>query len=220
MSTINEAMRNRHSVRSYSDRKIEKEKVDELRKAIDECNRSSGLNIQLVTEEPTAFDSFMAHYGKFSGVRNYIAMVGKKGEDEKIGYYGEKLVLLAQSMGLNTCWVALTFSKRKAGCKVGSGEKLLCAIALGYGNTQGVEHKSKPMTDLCKVQGDMPGWFKDGMEAAMLAPTAMNQQKFLFTLDGEKATAEKTGGMYSLVDLGIVKYHFEVGSGKEGLFKL
>ena len=76
------------------------------------------------------------------------------------------------------------------------------------------------MTDLCKVQGEMPGWFKDGMEAAMLAPTAMNQQKFLFTLDGEKVTAEKTGGMYSLVDLGIVKYHFEVGSGKEGLFKL
>lgn len=220
MSTIEEDIRKRHSVRSYSDRAIEKDKIEELRKAVDECNRVGGLSIQLVTDEPKAFDSFMAHYGKFSGVRNYIALVGKKGEDERIGYYGEKLVLLAQSMGLNTCWVALTFSKRKAGCRVGPGEKLLCAISLGYGNTQGVAHTSKRTEELCKVQGEMPDWFRDGMEAVRLAPTAMNQQKFVFTLEGEKVTAERTGGMYSLVDLGIVKYHFEVGSGKEGLFGL
>ena len=76
------------------------------------------------------------------------------------------------------------------------------------------------MSELCRVQGDMPEWFRNGMEAAMLAPTAVNQQKFLFTLDDDIVTAERTGGMYSLVDLGIVKYHFEIGSGKEGLFKL
>lgn len=220
MSTIGEAIEGRHSVRSYDDKAIEREKIEELRRAVDECNKAGGLNIQLVTDEPRAFDSFMAHYGKFSGVRNYIALVGRKGENERLGYYGEKLVLLAQSMGLNTCWVALTFSKRKAGCRVGSGEKLLCAIALGYGNTQGVAHTSKGTEDLCKVQGEMPGWFRDGMEAVKLAPTAMNQQKFMFTLEGEKVTAERTGGPYSLVDLGIVKYHFEVGSGKEGLFGL
>ncbi len=220
MNTIKEAIEGRHSVRSYNDKAIEREKIEELRRAVDECNKAGGLNIQLVTDEPRAFDSFMAHYGKFSGVRNYIALVGRKGEDERLGYYGEKLVLLAQSMGLNTCWVALTFSKRKAGCRVGSGEKLLCAIALGYGNTQGVAHTSKGTEDLCRVQGEMPGWFRDGMEAVKLAPTAMNQQKFIFTLEGEKVTAERTGGPYSLVDLGIVKYHFEVGSGKEGLFGL
>lgn len=220
MNTIKEAIEGRHSVRSYNDKAIEREKIEELRRAVDECNKAGGLNIQLVTDEPRAFDSFMAHYGKFSGVRNYIALVGRKGEDERLGYYGEKLVLLAQSMGLNTCWVALTFSKRKAGCRVGSGEKLLCAIALGYGNTQGVAHTSKGTEDLCRVQGEMPGWFRDGMEAVKLAPTAMNQQKFMFTLEGEKVTAERTGGPYSLVDLGIVKYHFEVGSGKESLFGL
>ena len=97
---------------------------------------------------------------------------------------------------------------------------LFCVIAIGYGKTGGVEHRSRPMSELCRVQGDMPEWFRKGMEAAMLAPTAVNQQKFLFTLDNDTVTAERTGGMYSLVDLGIVKYHFEVGSGKEGLFRL
>lgn len=216
----NEAIRERHSVRSYEDRAIDKDKIEVLEKEIAECNRLGGLDIQLVTDEPRAFDSFMAHYGKFSGVRNYIAMVGKKGEDERIGYYGERLVLLAQTLGLNTCWVALTFSKRKTGCRIGPGEKLFCVIAIGYGRTEGVEHRSKPMSELCRVQGDMPEWFRNGMEAAMLAPTAVNQQKFLFTLDNDTVTAERTGGMYSLVDLGIVKYHFEIGSGREGLFKL
>ena len=220
MSSINEAIRARHSVRSYNERGIEEDKVDELRRAIDECNRASGLNIQLMTDEPHAFDCFMAHYGKFSGVRNYIAMVGRKGEDERIGYYGEKLVLLAQTMGLNTCWVALTFSKRKTGCRIGPGEKILCVIAIGYGSTQGVEHRGKPMSELCKVNSDMPDWFENGMEAAMLAPTAVNQQKFLFTLNGDEVTAKATGGVYSRIDLGIVKYHFEVGSGREGLFGL
>lgn len=216
----NEAIRERHSVRSYEDRAIDKDKIEVLEKEIAECNRLGGLDIQLVTDEPRAFDSFMAHYGKFSGVRNYIAMVGKKGEDERIGYYGERLVLLAQTLGLNTCWVALTFSKRKTGCKIGPDGKLFCVIAIGYGRTEGVEHRSRPMSELCRVQGDMPEWFRKGMEATMLAPTAVNQQKFLFTLDNDTVTAERTGGMYSLVDLGIVKYHFEIGSGREGLFKL
>lgn len=216
----NEAIRERHSVRGYEDRRIEEDKIEVLEREIAECNRLGGLDIQLVTDEPRAFDSFMAHYGKFSGVRNYIAMVGKKGEDERIGYYGERLVLLAQKLGLNTCWVALTFSKRKTGCRIGPDGKLFCVIAIGYGKTGGVEHRSRPMSELCRVQGDMPEWFRNGMEAAMLAPTAVNQQKFLFTLDNDTVTAERTGGMYSLVDLGIVKYHFEVGSGKDGLFKL
>ena len=215
-----EAIRERHSVRSYEDRAIDEDKIEVLEREIAECNRLGGLDIQLVTDEPRAFDSFMAHYGKFSGVRNYIAMVGKKGEDERIGYYGERLVLLAQTLGLNTCWVALTFSKRKTGCRIGPDGKLFCVIAIGYGKTEGVEHRSRPMSELCRVQGDMPEWFRNGMEAAMLAPTAVNQQKFLFTLDNDTVTAERTGGMYSLVDLGIVKYHFEIGSGREGLFKL
>lgn len=210
------AIRERHAVRSYEDRAIEGEVKKELLSFIWQCNRESGLHMQLVTDEPRAFDGFMAHYGKFSGVKNYIAMVGKKGADleETCGYYGEKVVLKAQELGLNTCWVALTYSKVKNAFQVENGEKLCCVIAIGYGTTQGASHKVKGIEELSETQGDMPQWFRNGMEAAQLAPTAMNQQKFTLMLNGNRVSAKAGKGFYTKLDLGIVKYHFEVGAGE------
>ena len=131
---IMEAMKQRHSVRQYTDQRIEKEAAEKLQREIDACNKESGLHIQLVTGEPKAFDGFMAHYGKFSGVKNYIALIGKKGPklEETCGYYGERLVLLAQQLGLNSCWVAMTYSKIKGAYEVKVGEKLCCVISIGY----------------------------------------------------------------------------------------
>lgn len=218
MNDLFEAMQNRHSVRSYDDRPIPEEILKTLRTEIQTCNSEYGLNIQLVTDEPQAFSGMMAHYGSFRGVKNYIALIGPKGPDldEKLGYYGERIVLEAQRLGLNTCWVALTFSKGKTRHLIGKGEKLVCVISLGYGTTQGVPHKNKPMEKLCAVQGTVPQWFQRGMDAVLLAPTATNQQKFRFSLIGDgKVKAESTGGFYSKVDLGIVKYHFEIGAGKD-----
>lgn len=211
-------MRERHSVRSYEDRAIDGGAKEELLSFIGQCNQESGLQMQLVTDEPQAFDSFMAHYGKFSGVKNYIALVGKKGVDleEKCGYYGERVVLKAQQMGLNTCWVALTYSKVKSAFHIGEGEKLCCVIAIGYGTTQGISHQVKPIDALCVTEGDMPQWFRSGMEAAQLAPTAMNQQKFMFTLKGNQVSAKAGRGFYTKLDLGIVKCHFEIGAGRSG----
>lgn len=210
------AMREHHSVRSYLDKPIEGEVRAALEAAIAECNAEGGIHLQLVTDESLAFGGFMAKYGKFSRVRNYIACVGPKGPelDEKLGYYGQRVALLAQSLGLNSCWVALTFSKGKCAAQVGPGEKLACVIALGYGATQGAGHKVKAAQEVSSAAADAPQWFADGVEAALLAPTAMNQQKFMLTLDGERVRAEATGGFYSKVDLGIVKYHFELGASK------
>lgn len=212
---LSEAMRNRHSVRSYTDRKIDIEAENELRKLIEEYNKESGLNIQLITNEPEAFDSKMAHYGNFKGCKNYIALIGQKNNDEKCGYYGERLVLKAQQLGLNTCWVAMTYNKSKVPYKKEKNEKLHIVISLGYGQTQGVPHKSKPMNQLCRVSGEMPQWFENGMKAAMLAPTAMNQQKFLIELKKDKVSAKALFGFYSKIDLGIVKCHFEIGAEKD-----
>lgn len=212
-----EAMEKRHSVRSYEDRKIEGEVKKNLQKLIEVCNAESGLHMQLVTDEPKAFDGFMAHYGNFSGVRNYIAMVGKKepGLEEKCGYYGEKLVLYAQQLGLNTCWVALTYSKTKGAFEIGAGEKLCLVISIGYGKTQGNAHKSKTVEAVSNGAGNAPEWFTKGVQAALLAPTAMNQQKFTFSLEGNQVSAKPGIGFYSKIDLGIAKYHFEIGSGKD-----
>lgn len=217
---LKEAILNRHSVRSYLDRPIEKDTADKLSEIIDRCNEESGLHIQLVLNEPKAFDSAMAHYGNFKGVSNYIALIGRKGPDldEKCGYYGEKVVLEAQRLGLNTCWVAMTYKRIPSAFKVDKGEKLTVVIALGYGATQGVRHRSKLITDVSNCTDDSPEWFRKGVEAALLAPTAVNQQKFFFSLAGESVEAKAGLAFYAKMDLGIAKYHFEIGSGRTDIW--
>lgn len=211
---IIELMKERHSVRQYTDKKIEKEKREVLNALIVKINQKAGLHIQIIYDEPKCFNSMMAHYGKFDGVNNYIALVGKKSKsDESLGYYGEQIVLKAQELGLNTCWVAMTHGKSKA--QIDKGEKLVCLISLGYGKTAGVVHKSKKLSEVCNYKKDMPEWFLSGMEAALLAPTAMNRQKFYFELLPDNSIKITCGkGLYTKLDLGIVKYHFEVVSGK------
>ena len=222
-----EAIRERHAVRKYQERPIEAEKVQQIKQLIDECNRESGLHIQLVTNEPLAFSTGVFKYGQFSGVMNYLVLAGpKKGDDvkEKIGYYGQKIVLLMQTLGLNTCWVALTFKNIKDAYELRDGEELKLVVACGYGETNGVQHpQKKTMEDLCKDElsqqnQSLPDWFRQGMEAAMLAPTAMNQQKFVFTLlDNNKVRAKAKFDLFgnAAYDLGIVECNFEIGAGKE-----
>lgn len=214
--TITEAMNKRHSVRRYTDKPIEKEKIEALQKAIAEINAETGMNIQIFTDEPNAFTGAMASYGHFENVRNYFAVVCENGRSEAVGYYGEKLVLLAQQLGLNTCWVALTYNKSKTKVVCNKGEKLQIVISLGYGQYQGKEHQSKPVESLYECKGETPEWFMDGVKAALTAPTAMNQQKFKLIYKGEnKVKAKALPGVYTKMDLGIIKYHFELGAGKE-----
>ena len=183
--TLQEAITARHSVRKYIDKEIPADIVTALQDKIAEYNKVGNLNIQLVLNETRAFTGMLS-YGSFSGVRNYFVMVGKKGADldERVGYYGEQLVLLAQTLGLNTCWVGLSYRKVPEAYNVGKDEKLACMIALGYGETQGVSHKIKTIEQVSNASVLTPAWFKRGVEAALLAPTAVNQQKFSFEYVG------------------------------------
>ena len=220
--TLQEAITARHSVRMYIDKEIPVDIVTVLQDKIAEYNKVGNLNIQLVMNETRAFTGMLS-YGTFSGVKNYFVMVGKKGDglDERVGYYGEQLVLLSQTLGLNTCWVGLSYRKVPEAYNVGKDEKLACMIALGYGETQGVSHKIKTVEQVSNASDLTPAWFKRGVEAALLAPTAVNQQKFSFEYVGmsnnrHQVRAKKGFSMigYTQMDLGIAKYHFEVGAGK------
>ena len=221
--TLQEAITARHSVRKYIDKEIPADIVTVLQDKIAEYNKVGNLNIQLVLNETRAFTGMLS-YGSFSGVRNYFVMVGKKGADldERVGYYGEQLVLLAQTLGLNTCWVGLSYRKVPEAYNVGKDEKLACMIALGYGETQGVNHKIKTIEQVSNASDLTPAWFKRGVEAALLAPTAVNQQKFSFEYVGMSnnrhlVRAKKGFSMigYTQMDLGIAKYHFEIGAGTD-----
>ena len=137
---IIEAIESRHSVRSFSEKMPEKDILIQLEEEIKKINEKNALHFQVVPGEEKAFSGFMARYGKFSGVKNYIAVAGKN-----------------------------SFS-------------------------------------------ELPDWFERGVKAALLAPTAMNQQKFKFCLDGTKVTLKKGRGFETKIDFGIVKYHFEAAA--------
>ena len=222
--TIQEAIEARHSVRAYKDQPLSEEIVKVLEDEIVKLNNEGQLHIQLTCNEPKAFQGTMAKYGKFRNANNYLVMAGKKADDldERIGYYGEHLVLLAQTLGLNTCWVGLSYSKVPGTYELGKDEKIACYIAIGYGETQGVGHKIKTVEQVSNASDITPSWFKKGVEAALLAPTAVNQQKFSFEYVGisnnhHQVRAKKGFSMigYTQMDLGIAKYHFEIGAGKD-----
>lgn len=227
IATLQQAMERRHSVRSYTSEPVSASDRAALQAEIGRCNAEGGLAIKLACDEPKAFDSLLAHYGKFTNVRNYLVLAGPDAPDldERCGYYGERLVLLAQALGLNTCWVALTFKKRLVKKAVEPGTKLGLVVALGHGAAQGTARKSKGADEVSSTAPGVeehPSWFDAGVAAALLAPTAMNQQGFeIELLEGFSAdqkplvSLRSTGGPYSAVDLGIVKLHFELGAGTE-----
>jgi len=213
--TVLDAIKSRHSVRRYQDIPLDPVTVAQLQHDIDQCNQKYNLHIQLITEEPSAFNSLMGKLGKFSGVRNYIALVGMKNDpalEEKLGWCGEKLVLKAQCLGLNTCWVYMTYSKGKAAIELTSGEKLVCVVALGYGQTRGKAPKRKPTTDLFSAPEPIPDWFIQGVKAARRAPTAMNQQNFHFSMLDDNQVHLESKGSCAKLNAGILKYHFEAGA--------
>lgn len=278
-----EAMEQRHAIRAYTDEPVDQAILDILRAEIDACNQESGLHIQMAAGLDDAFLGLKTHYGRFTGVHNAIALIGRAerggaaddamvdagGHDtatepaagvaesgsaaiatpnnaataawhkstavdeaatdpseialqERVGYYGERVALRAVQLGLETSWAVLDdadAAEHPWWC-LHPGEKIVWVLAFGHGARPGGRRRSKPIEELCRVPDGMamPDWFRAGMEAAMLAPTSLSQQPFLFTLheDGT-VSAEATEGLFAHVGLGCAKYHFEVGAGRENV---
>ena len=277
-----EAMEQRHAIRAYTDEPVDQAILDILRAEIDACNQESGLHIQMAAGLDDAFLGLKTHYGRFTGVHNAIALIGRavhddasdgviagvRGHDattetatglagagkmtdttqngmttawhkaaaadeaatdpgeialqERVGYYGERLALRAVQLGLETSWAVLDdadTAEHPWWC-LHPGEKIVWMLAFGHGARPGGRRRSKPIEELCRIPDGMamPDWFRAGMEAAMLAPTSLSQQPFLFTLhkDGT-VSAEAMEGLFAHVGLGCAKYHFEVGAGRENV---
>lgn len=216
MMTELEAIKTRHAVRNYQEIPLSQEVIDALQKEIEQCNQNSPLHFQLVTENEGAFKSFIPLFGRFKNVKNYIALVAKKQGNfyETCGYYGALVMIKAQQIGLNSCWVTSTYNGKKCQVSLTPNEELVGVIAIGYGKNKGTPHKSKKMESLCKPCNSE--WFKNGMNAAVLAPTGLNKQNFFIEANGETVSIRPTDDRtMSKIDVGIVKYHFEAGAGKE-----
>ena len=215
MSEI-DAIKERHSVRNYEAKKIEADKVEKIRAKIEELNKEGNLHLQFMEDAGKTYTKLFNKVAGLGSAPSVIACVGIDDEtlEQRVGYYGEKLVLFIQELGLNTCWAG-TFNQKNIGAEVGNNEKLVISIAVGYGKDKGKPHKSKSPEQVIEAKGDRPYWFNKGVDMALLAPTAINQQKFTIRLnEDESVDFVDKGGIFSQVDLGIVRCHFEIGAEK------
>lgn len=211
-----EAIKVRHSVRQYKPDRIEEDKVKALKAKIEELNLAGDLHLQFVEDAGKTYNRLINRASGLGSAPSVIACVGKEADDleRRVGYYGEKLVLFAQQLGLNTCWTG-TFNRKNTDADIPEDCRLVICIAIGYGRDGGKVRKSKSAAQVSEAAGERPEWFDKGVEAALLAPTAINQQKFMIRLGAdENVEFIDKGGVLSQVDIGIVKCHFEIGSGR------
>lgn len=214
-----EVMKQRHSVRKFTDKSLSESIVNELITQISLVNQMGDLSIELITNEPKAFGSMIRTFGRIKNCRNYLVVKGKNDDflDWKAGLYGERIVLKAQELGLNSCWVAGGFKQVEGTFTVRTDERVVCYILLGYGENNGISHKTKSFDEVVRQvkYESAPLWFKRGIEAALLAPTAMNKQDFVFAIDADNeeiALVISNGSKYSTLDCGIAASHFELAS--------
>ncbi len=214
--TVKEAMKERHMVRKYMDKPIPGDLAEKLNARITENNQTYNLSLSLVTGNADGLGALAKVLGK--GVNNYIVLAGPDSADldEKLGYCGADMILYAQTLGLNSWWVGGMYNAKGARKNMNSGAvRINGVLAIGYGQTQGVPHKSKAAEEIGSYKGTAPQWFIDGVDALLLAPTALNKQAFKVRGDGNKVRLTCDSGHFAGVDLGIGKYHFEVGAGKD-----
>ena len=225
--TLLEAIDIRRSRRKYLPDPIDEKTREKLQALAREYSAKSGARIELVFDNGEAFDGLRKTYGMLTGVRNYAGLIAHKDDREaaeRLGYYGELLMLHAVSMGLGTCWVGGSFDRGSCPFILTECEEIVCTIALGVTNERNsprerffyaaTHRKPKTAEQMMSADAPVPDWFLAGMRAVEKAPSAVNRQPVLFSYKNGAVTAglEKVSTS-SLLDLGIAKLHFELGAG-------
>ena len=228
MTNLIEAIETRRSRRKYLPIALDSASAKTLQKLISDITGKEQLKMQLIIDDGNAFDGFKKSYGMFSGVRNYIALVGDRADVlsmEKFGYYGEQLVLQATALGLGTCWVGGTFDRKSCPIKLDENESIVCAITVGATSPElskkeklirwTIHRKSKTAEQMYTSDGSEPDWFRSGIKAVQKAPSAVNRQPVIFAYDAGIITASVQDITVEGIafDLGIAKLHFEIGAG-------
>ena len=212
--TIKEAMKERHMVRKYVDKEIPEDVVLKLNERIEQNNDKYNLSIKLMLNNDKAVNSIIKLL-LAKGVKNYIILAGNESDDlaELLGYSSADIMLYAQTLGLNTWYVGGTFNRGVS--KYVPNKKVIGIVAIGYGVNNGEPHKSKTIEEVSCYDGNMPNWFKEGIEASLLAPTALNKQDYKIIGKGNNVKIEIDNGIFTGANKGLIKYHFELGAGKE-----
>ena len=233
-----EAMKSRVSCRAYASKPVEEEKISELKGLVDQMNQESGLSMQFYGSNGKT--ELKLNGAMFTGpVYWYAVLVG--GDDpesaEKIGYYGEKLVMRATELGLGTCWVGGTYDKDSIRAQLLSDQKVWDVIPIGYPLDK-VPFKQKMIRERIRSKNtslkdffesdvpfeQIPKWIRICGQAVLDGPSAVNGQpiRCIYRKDDThtgriELQVCKANHGFEYNDLGIAKYQFEYAAKAQGI---
>ncbi|MBQ3338591.1 MAG: nitroreductase family protein [Atopobiaceae bacterium] len=228
---IMQAIDTRISCRAYDGREVEAEKLDQLEACIAECNAAANVRMALMRPADGGADLRLAK-AMFAGQPStYIAYVSATDEEsrDRLGYYGEKVILLATQLGLGTCWVAGTYDRASAHVSLEPGEELYAVVPVGYPAPKtplkqrtvraALRKRDKKPTDIYAGYNDASAAVRAAIDAVIKGPSAVNGQPWVFidTPGGIAATLPSVKSGIELLDLGIAKLHFELGAASAGV---
>ncbi|MFA5079663.1 MAG: nitroreductase family protein [Dehalococcoidia bacterium] len=200
----------------------------------------SGVRVEFIAEPPDdVFANAVGFYGNIKGAPAFLAFIGDGSDpnvQEKMGYTGEAAILEATALGLGTCWVALTYNARrvKSLIKLEKNEEIICVSPIGYTVDKwsfeekvfsgfGSNHQRRPLQSMVSglPAAQRPDWAKAAVEAARLAPSAMNRQPWDFRVEEDSITVSAKGrgpefNVAMRLDCGIAMLHIELGALSRG----
>ncbi|GKX67307.1 nitroreductase family protein [Inconstantimicrobium mannanitabidum] len=112
---LEQIVKNRTSIRTYTNEPISQDIKDKINKYINQLSGpfSAKTRVKLLESDLATDDVKLGTYGIIKGAKSYLGVAVEKGDLdlEQLGYEFEKLVLYVTSLGLGTCWLGGTFNK-------------------------------------------------------------------------------------------------------------
>ena len=233
----------RRARRRYNPAALEPGLLAQLKTICREFRPYPQARAELITRSPDEIlRGILGSYGKVKGAEALIAFIGDMNDvyvNEKVGYVGEGIILEATAMGLGTCWVggSMFFRRGVAESIVGAGknERVFAVTPVGYAEkvfslgerTQtgfGMAHRRKPLAAMVSGldERQWPDWVKSALEAARLAPSAINRQPWRFHAEPNSITVSVDSslvewGISRRLDCGIAMMHIAVAALDSGV---
>lgn len=247
MEELYEAIFQRFSVRTYQLAEPTDLFSDLEKKLADITPIKSHSRIDLVKGRAAVTKVLTGNVGRYGIISNpagFLGFVGDTNKDhylEEIGYQGEQAILWATKLGLGSCWVGGLFKPDKGTellSPLGPNEKLIAIATLGL-KAEGSKTnlKRRAMKFLTANRGKkatlsdvidplavstLPAPIVKGLEAVLVAPSAVNRQPWRFQLEGSNLSlystaTNPTSTDSTRLDCGIAMCHFTIAAHRHGI---
>ena len=229
------AISKRISCRAYNGLEVEESKLDQLQAAVEAGNeeaaaRDEHVRMVLVRPEQGGGDLRLTPAMFHGQPTTYVALIAGEGTGARInlGYYGERVALLATNLGLSTCWVCGTYDKKTVHEPLREGEVLHGVLVIGYppqhtpikqrGIRRALRARDKKPQAIYAGYDTAPKWLRAGVDAVLMAPSSVNGQPVVFedAEGGVVALLPKVKSGIEFIDLGIAGLHLELAATAHG----